>query len=167
MTILKLHQTPDPILRTKSVLVDKFDQALKDLVDNMFETMYAESGAGLAAIQVGVAQRIFVVDVSEDRSGAMVFINPEITYFSDELIALNEGCLSFPGGRVMIDRPQMVRVSFQDINGTRKEIEADDWLARAVQHELDHLNGILLIDRVSKLKSEMLIKKVKKLQQLH
>ena len=162
MAILKIIEEPDPILRQKSELVEDFSSDLHALVEDMLDTMYESKGAGLAAIQVGVPKRIFIADVSDEGNDPLIFINPEITYYSENKIALNEGCLSFPSGRVMIERPEVVTVQFHDLDGELKEITAYDWLSRAIQHELDHLNGILLIDHISKLKQEIFLKKVRK-----
>ena len=165
MSSLRLVETPDTLLRMKSEPVSQFGGELKSFIDEMTSLMYEEDGAGISAVQVGVLKRIFIVDISDDRSSPIVFINPEIIHYSENKIALNEGCLSFPGRvRLMIERPETVKVKFHDYMGNQKEITADDWLSRAIQHENDHLNGVLLLDHVSKLKQDLFVKKVQKFQ---
>ena len=164
MSLLKLVESPNEILRQKSKDVSVFGAELQSFIDDMLETMYHEEGAGLAAVQVGSLKRIFIVDISSEGNSPIVFINPEIISASEKKICFNEGCLSFPGGRLLIDRPEVVSVKYQDVMGNINEITADGWFSRAIQHENDHLNGVLLIDYVSKLKAEMLNKKVQKLQ---
>lgn len=164
MAIMKIVESPEEILRQRSQEVNIFGDELKALIDDMLETMYNEQGAGLAAVQVGHLKRLFIVDISEDGNAPLVFINPEIVTASEQKICFSEGCLSFPGGRLMIDRPEVVTVKYQDEMGNSKEMTADGWLSRAIQHENDHLNGVLLIDYVSKLKADMLNKKVHKYQ---
>ena len=134
----------DPILKKKSSNVEKFDDKIKLLVEDMKETMYKNDGVGLAAVQVGILKRIFIVDIGE---GLNVFINPEIEQMSGEYID-NEGCLSFPGKLYKVRRPKMVKVKAQDENGKEFEIEAEDLFARAICHENDHLNGIVFLDHV-------------------
>jgi len=164
MTILKVVESPDNLLRQKSKTVTTFGPELESFISDMFETMYHESGAGLAAVQVGHLKRIFITDISRENTSPLIFINPEITYESPNKIEFNEGCLSFPGGRLLIERPEVVTVKYQDVMGETKEITVDDWLSRAVQHENDHLDGVLLVDYVSKLKADILKKKVSKHQ---
>ena len=164
MAILKIIEEPDPILRRKSDPVLEFNHELRSFLDDMLDTMYHANGAGLAAIQVGVPKRIFISNTDEGND-PIFFINPEITYYSENKIALNEGCLSFPGGRLTIERPEVVTVRFQDVDGKFRDITAYEWLSRAIQHENDHLNGVLLIDHISKLKQDMFLKKVRKNQQ--
>lgn len=164
MAIMKIVESPDNLLRQKSKEVSVFGDELKAFIADMLETMYNEDGAGLAAVQVGHLKRIFTVDISESGDSPIIFINPEIIASSEKKICFSEGCLSFPGGRLMIDRPEVVTVKYQDEMGNTNEITADGWLSRAIQHEGDHLDGILLVDHVSKLKADMLNKKVHKLQ---
>ena len=164
MTIRPIHVIPDGVLREKAQPVTAFDADLKRLVEDMFETMYAAPGIGLAAPQVGVMQRVFVVDVSprEDMKEPLAFINPEITWASDETSVYEEGCLSIPEYYEEVERPARVRMRFQDVEGKSCEIEADGVLATCAQHELDHLNGVLFIDHISKLKREMVWRKFNK-----
>lgn len=164
MTIRPIHVIPDGVLREKAQPVTAFDADLKRLVEDMFETMYAAPGIGLAAPQVGVMQRVFVVDVSprEDMKEPLAFINPEITWASDETSVYEEGCLSIPEYYEEVERPARVRMRFQDVEGKEHEIEAGGVLATCAQHELDHLNGVLFIDHISKLKREMVWRKFNK-----
>ena len=144
MALLPILQHPDPRLRNKARLVERFDAALQKLVDDMFETMYAAPGVGLAAPQVGVQKRFFVYDVGD---GPGVVINPEIRETSGEW-EHDEGCLSVPGLFWPITRPKVVHLVGQDIDGNDIEFEADDLLARMFQHEVDHLDGMLLLARL-------------------
>ena len=163
MAILKVITVPHPTLRAKAEPITEFDDAVKMLAENMLETMYAEKGVGLAANQVNVLQRIFVTDCSEERDEPMVFINPEIIAESEELEAAEEGCLSLPtlyGGPVL--RPEKVTVRAQDVNGEFFEVEANELLGRCIQHELDHLNGVLFIDYLSRMKQQRILKKLEK-----
>ena len=164
MTIRPIHVIPDGVLREKAQPVTAFDSDLKRLVEDMFETMYAAPGIGLAAPQVGVMQRVFVVDVSprEDMKEPLAFINPEITWSSDETSVYEEGCLSIPEYYEEVERPARVRMRFQDVEGKEHEIEASGVLATCTQHELDHLDGVLFIDHISKLKREMVWRKFTK-----
>ena len=135
-------------------------------MDAMVETMYGAFGIGLAAIQVGVPKRLLVIDMAleDEPKEPRFFINPEITWTSDDLHTFKEGCLSVPDNFAEVDRPEKCRVNFLDYNGKPQEIEADGLLATCIQHELDHLNGILFIDRISKLKKKMILKKLTKAQ---
>lgn len=163
MAILEVITVPHPTLREKAVPVTSFDATLKQLVEDMFETMYEEKGVGLAANQVNVLQRIFVADCSEERNDPKVFINPEILEVSEETDAAEEGCLSLPtlySGPVI--RPVAVRVRAQDVNGEFFELEADGLLGRCIQHEYDHLEGVLFIDYLSRLKQQRILKKLEK-----
>ncbi len=164
MTIYSLITAPNPLLRSISEPVLKVDKELQIYLDDLLETMYHEKGAGLASIQVGIPKRIMVIDVGhreiENRPDPHFFINPEIVWFSEEQQIYPEGCLSFPGGYLEISRPKTIRVRYLDYNGKEQEKQVTDWMARAVQHELDHLNGVVLIDHVSKLKGDLLMKKV-------
>jgi peptide deformylase len=136
----------EPVLREKARPVEKFDKNLKSLVERMLKVMKEADGVGLAAPQIGVSLRVVTIDVGE---GPYVLVNPEIIWYSEEESDFEEGCLSFPGVSVNIRRPEKVRVSYFDEKGGRAVIEADGLFARAVQHELDHLNGVLIIDRAS------------------
>jgi peptide deformylase len=154
------------MLREKSKPIEQVNKELQTFIDSMLETMYIEHGAGLAAIQVGVPKRIMLVDVGEDRDHSVkdphIFINPEILEFSEEQKIYSEGCLSFPGGHLEIERPRFVKVKYTDYHGKENLVEADGWFSRAIQHELDHLDGVLLIDHVSRIKKDVLMRKVKK-----
>ncbi|MFN7038920.1 MAG: peptide deformylase [Alphaproteobacteria bacterium] len=167
MAKLPLVIAPDPRLKQVSVAVDKIDKDLQKFMDDMLETMYHEEGAGLAAVQVGVLKRIMVIDIEEiKRKNPIFFVNPEITFLSEETCIKNEGCLSFPGQRIEIERPSYLTVEFLDYDGNKQKLEADDWMARAVLHELDHLNGITTPDHASKLKREMAMKRALKIKKI-
>lgn len=157
----------DPVLRTPAEAVESFDDALRSLVDDMFETMYHAEGVGLAAPQIGLSKRILVVDVRDDddpAAGRFAVINPEIVAVSRETEKASEGCLSIPGLEELVERPAVVEVRGFDVRGTPFTVEASDLLGRALQHEIDHLDGVLFLDRVSALKRRMLLKKWRKLQ---
>jgi peptide deformylase len=164
MSIRPIHVIPDGVLREKALPVTAFDADLKRLVEDMFETMYAAPGIGLAAPQVGVMQRVFVVDVSprEDMKEPLAFINPEIAWVSEETSVYEEGCLSIPEYYEEVERPARVRMRFLEVAGKEYEVEAGGVLATCIQHELDHLNGVLFIDHISKLKREMVWRKFNK-----
>lgn len=165
MSVKKLVILPDARLRQISAPVTRVDKALRAFVDDMFETMYDAPGIGLAAIQVGEPKRLFTLDVSkrEDNREPMVVINPEITWVSEETNVYEEGCLSIPEYYEEVERPAQVRLKYRDIDFVEREIEADGLLATCIQHELDHLNGVLFIDHISKLKRDRVIKKFTKL----
>ena len=155
---------PDPLLRKVSEPVTSVNTEVKNLMDDMLETMYAAPGIGLAAVQVGVLKRIIVIDLSKDgqKKDPLFIVNPQITFKSDELISYEEGCLSIPNHFAEVKRPSSCKVKFLDYNGKKREINADGLLATCVQHEVDHLNGVLFIDHLSKLKKDIIIKKTKK-----
>ena len=155
---------PDPILRQVSKPVTLVNTEVKKLMNDMLETMYAAPGIGLAAVQVGVLKRIIVIDLSKDgeKKDPLFIINPEITFKSDELISYEEGCLSIPNQFAEVKRPSSCKVNFLDYDGKKKEINADGLLATCIQHEIDHLNGVLFIDHLSKLKKDLILKKTKK-----
>ncbi|HEY0223016.1 MAG TPA: peptide deformylase [Pseudolabrys sp.] len=155
---------PDKRLRLKSEAVRAMDKALGALIDDMFETMYAAPGIGLAAIQVGVPQRVVVMDLAkkDDPPAPQVFINPEIVSSSDEKSTYEEGCLSIPEYYEEVERPKVVKVKYLDRDLKPQEVEADGLLATCLQHEIDHTNGVLFIDYISKLKRDMVMKKFKK-----
>ncbi len=155
---------PDKRLRLKSDAVTAIDKPLRKLVEDMFETMYAAPGIGLAAIQVGVAQRVVTMDLAkkDELPQPQVFINPEVTWASEEKSTYEEGCLSIPEYYEEVTRPQAVRVKFIDLDGKPQEIEAAGLLSTCLQHEIDHTNGVLFIDHISKLKRDMVLKKFKK-----
>jgi peptide deformylase len=159
---------PDKKLRLVSEPVERFDDELQRFADDMLETMYEAPGIGLAAIQVGVARRMLVCDVAkrEDEDAEadpMILVNPEILWSSDERSVREEGCLSIPEYFAEVERPETVRVSYLDPRGKPHEMEASGVLATCLQHEIDHLNGMLFIDYLSKLKRDMVIRKFSKL----
>jgi peptide deformylase len=161
MALLTILHHPDPRLREKAKPVTRFDAALQTLIDDMFETMYAAPGVGLAATQVGVAQRVAVMDCAgTEKDEPMVFINPEIIEL-EEATEVEEGCLSVPGVAEKLKRFHRVKARALDRNGKAFEIEADGLLAQCIQHEIDHLDGKLYIDRLSSLKRERLLKRQK------
>lgn len=170
MSVLPLREYPDPVLHQKCTPISKIDDTLRTLASDMLETMYADRGVGLAAPQIGLSKRIIVIDAEqkEDENGhhqkgnPMCLINPEIIYKSEETIFFCEGCLSVPGQSADVERHQKIKVRYQDISGLVKEIEAEDYLAVVLQHEIDHLDGILYIDHLSRLKRNMLLKKLEK-----
>ena len=164
MTIRKILIEPDPFLRQKSSKVDKVDDEIQKLMDDMLETMYQAPGIGLAAIQIGVPKRVIVIDLSRDdeKKNPLYLINPEIINNSENNIAYEEGCLSVPGQFAEINRPNKCKVKYLDYNGAEKILNAEGLLATCIQHEIDHLEGILFIDYLSKLKKSMIIKKLSK-----
>jgi len=151
-------------LRLKSEAVKAVDKELRDLIDDMFETMYAAPGIGLAAIQVGVPRRVVTVDLAkkDEPKKPQVFINPEVFWASDEKATYEEGCLSIPEYYEEVERPKSVKVKFLDLDLKPQEVDADGLLATCLQHEIDHTNGVLFIDHISKLKRDMVMKKFKK-----
>ena len=163
MALLPILHHPDPRLRQKAKPVARFDAALQTLIDDMFETMYAAPGVGLAATQVGVDLRVAVMDCSreEGKREPLVFINPEILESADPE-EVDEGCLSVPGVSDNLKRNHRVRARAQDRKGKAFEIEAEGLLAQCIQHEVDHLDGKLYIDRLSSLKRERLLKRMKR-----
>ena len=163
MAKLEILEFPDPRLRTVAKPVEKVDDELRKLIDDMFETMYACPGIGLAATQVNVHQRLIVMDLSEDQSQPRVFINPEITPLTDEVAPYEEGCLSVPGFYEKVQRPARVRIKALDRDGNTFEEEADELLATCIQHEIDHLDGKLFVDYVSRLKRDRIKKKLEKI----
>jgi len=169
MTIQKILTEPNKILREKSLRVENVDKDIQRLMDDMLETLYAAPGIGLAAIQVGVAKRVIVMDISRDRNkdkepkkNPMYFVNPEIVWKSEDKFTYEEGCLSVPNQFAEINRPKQCHVKHLDYNGQPQELKADGLLSTCIQHEIDHLEGILFIDYLSKLKKEMIIKKLSK-----
>lgn len=166
--ILTLRTVPDPVLREIAQPVAKVDSDIATLMRDMLETMYACKGVGLAAPQVGVLKRVIVVDVADpqDPAKALLMANPEILSSSEDEFCYNEGCLSVPGQYAEVTRPKRVRVAYLDINNTRQELEAEDLLSTCLQHEIDHLNGGLFVDHLSKLKRDMLLKKVEKARRI-
>jgi peptide deformylase len=164
MTKLKLYEYPSSVLKQKSVKVDVVDDELRQFLDDMLETMYDSRGCGLAAPQVGVLKRVVVIDIAHEgeEPNPIYMVNPEIVWKSEEKEVGEEGCLSIPGQRAQVERYKAVKVKYVDYDGKNQELEADDFLAIAVQHELDHLDGILYIDHISRLKRQMLLKKLEK-----
>ena len=164
MTLRQILTEPNPTLRQKSLKVDQVDKDLQKLMDDMLETMYAAPGIGLAAIQVGVPKRVIVLDIApkDGPRNPMFFVNPEIIKKSDNNSTYEEGCLSVPGQFAEIDRPDKCHIKYLDYHGQSKEIKAEGMLATCIQHEMDHLEGILFIDYLSKLKKSMIIKKLSK-----
>jgi len=157
---------PDKRLRLKSESVATIDKDLCALIDDMFETMYDAPGIGLAAIQIGVPKRVVTLDLArkDDPKAPQVFINPEVVWASDETSAYEEGCLSIPEYYEEVARPKSVKVRYLDIDGKAQEIAAEGLLATCLQHEIDHTNGVLFIDHISKLKRDMVVKKFRKAQ---
>jgi peptide deformylase len=169
MAIRPIFETPDPVLRQISRPVDVFDDELKTLVADMFETMYDAPGIGLAAVQVGVPIRLLVIDLQEPEEedgepvrDPRVFINPEILWHSDSEVPYTEGCLSVPEQYAEVMRPDRIRATWRDEKGATYEEDIDGLLAVCLQHEMDHLNGVLFIDHLSKLKRDMVLKKLAK-----
>ena len=171
MAILPILETPDPLLRTISTPVEAIDDELQRLIDDMFDTMYDAPGIGLAAVQVGVPRRLLVIDLQEPESDEedappvrrpRVFINQQILDASDELSVYSEGCLSVPEQYAEVERPASVRVSWLDREGRIHEEVLDGLLATCLQHEMDHLEGVLFIDHLSRMKRDMLLKKLDK-----
>lgn len=165
MAVLKLYEYPDPILRQKCEKAGHVDDKMRAFLDDMLETMYADKGCGLAAPQVGVSKRIVVLDYAteeDEEKKPMFLVNPEIIWKSDEKVIFCEGCLSLPEQRADVERHERVRVHFTDYHGQEQEVLADGLLAIILQHEIDHLDGILYIDHLSRLKRERLLKKLEK-----
>ena len=162
MTKRKIITEPNIILRKKSVTLEKVDDDLRELMDDMLETMYAAPGIGLAGVQVGILKRLIVIDVSKDgeKKSPLYLINPEIISKSSNTSVYEEGCLSLPGYYAEIERPAECQIEYIDYHGKKKEMKASGLLATCIQHEIDHLNGILFIDYLSKLKRDMVIKKL-------
>lgn len=163
MSILEILTYPNPKLRQPTQTVTMFDAALEAFVQQMYATMYEDQGCGLAATQVGNAQRIFVMDISRDETNPICLINPEIVH-QEGIVQSDEGCLSFPGIYAQVKRAKAVTVRFKTEKGVDQELALEGLGSHCVQHELDHLNGILFVDWLSKLKRERLLKKLLKLQ---
>ena len=166
MTIKKILTEPNKLLRQKSHLVEKVGELEKELMNDMLETMYAANGIGLAAIQIGVPKRIIVMDLSkeENKKLPMYFVNPLIIKKNEQKTIYEEGCLSVPNQFAEIQRSSKCEVEYLDYNGNKQNLQAEGLLATCIQHEMDHLEGILFIDYLSKLKKEMIIKKLSKQQ---
>ena len=164
----KIHPVvkwPDPVLAKRGEEVTVFDDALKTLVDEMFESMYIAQGIGLAAPQIALSKRIAVIDVSfkKNPSDKIALINPQIIHAEGKQVE-EEGCLSLPEIREKVSRAEFVKVKAQDVTGQWFEVEGEELLSRALQHEIDHLDGVLFIDRISRLKRELVLRKIKKMQ---
>jgi peptide deformylase len=174
VTLLPIIEIPDPVLRAQSAPVERVDDELQRLIADMFATMYAAPGIGLAAVQVGIPRRLLVIDLQESAEPAEgeeegepvknphVFINPEIVHASDARKTYNEGCLSIPDQYAEVERPDIVRARWIDEKGKEREGEFDGLMSVCLQHEVDHLNGILFIDHLSRLKRDIVVKKVLK-----
>ena len=164
MALRKILTEPNKILREKSLSVENVDKDIQILMDDMLETMYAAPGIGLAAIQVGIPKRVIVLDIKqkEGQKNPICLVNPEIIEKSKNNSTYEEGCLSVPGQFAEIDRPDKCHVKYLDYYGEKKEMKAEGMLATCIQHEIDHLEGILFIDYLSKLKKTMIIKKLSK-----
>ncbi len=164
MALRDIIKLPDKRLRLVSEPVDKIDAGLKRLIEDMFETMYHAPGIGLAAIQVGEPKRVVIMDISkkEDPKNPQVFINPEIVWWSEDKSVYEEGCLSIPDIHEDVERPARVTVRYLDLAGKVQETQAEGLFATCIQHEIDHLNGVLFIDYISKLKRDRIVKKFTK-----
>ena len=160
----KILIEPDPILRKKCEPLEMVDDNVINLMKDMLQTMYAAPGIGLAAVQIGILKRLIVIDISKDekKKDPLFLINPEIIKKSDDTSIYEEGCLSLPGQFAEIERPAECFLKYIDLNGQEKELKAKGLLSTCIQHEVDHLNGVLFIDYLSKLKKDMIIKKLAK-----
>jgi peptide deformylase len=162
MALLNILEFPDPRLRTIAEPVEQVDDEIRTLIDDMFETMYAAPGIGLAATQINVHKRIVVIDISEEGDEPLVLINPEYELLTEELDQMQEGCLSVPGFYENVERPEHLRLKALDRDGKPYELEAKGLLAVCIQHELDHLNGKLFVDHISRLKRDRIRSKLEK-----
>jgi peptide deformylase len=164
MALREIITLPDKRLRLKSEPVKRIDAGIRKLVEDMFVTMYDAPGIGLAAIQVGVQKRVVTMDLAKKEGDhePRVFINPELVWASDDKATYEEGCLSIPEYYEEVERPAQVKVKYLDLDGKAQEVEANGLLATCLQHEIDHLNGVLFIDHISKLKRDRVIKKFAK-----
>ena len=167
MTVQKLITVPNDILRKKSKAIEKVSSSEKKLIKDLIETMYHHKGIGLAAIQVGIPKRIIVLDVQQkgEKKKPLCFINPVIKNISKEKSRYEEGCLSIPNTFIDIERPKICNIEFIDIDGKKKNMECDGLLSTCIQHEINHLDGKLIIDFLSKLKKDLIIKKLSKTKQ--
>jgi peptide deformylase len=168
MDLYDIITVPDPVLKTKSPLVDKVDDYIQSQMDKMLETMYEAPGIGLAANQVGILNRVLVMDVTrrteQDEKSPVFMVNPEIVWRSEELSVMEEGCLSIPQQYAEVERPATVRVKYLDYYGKEQEGEFDELSSHCVQHEIDHLDGVLFIDYLSRVKRDMMVRRVQKLK---
>ena len=160
----KIITEPDTILRKKSLNLEKVDNELRELMDDMLETMYAAPGIGLAGVQIGILKRLIVIDVSreKEKKNPLFLVNPKIISKSNNTSVYEEGCLSLPGYFAEIERPAECQIEYIDYYGKKKKMRVNGLLATCIQHEVDHLNGVLFIDYLSKLKRDMIIKKLVK-----
>lgn len=165
MALRKILHYPDPRLRVQALPVARVDQEIRGLIRDMAETMYEAPGIGLAATQINVAKRVVVIDISPDHKDLRVFVNPVIVH-SEGVYGIEEGCLSVPGIYEEVERARKVRVEAMDGNGTRFQLEAEDLLAVCIQHEIDHLDGKVFVDYLSRLKQQRIRKKLEKQQRL-
>ena len=168
MTVRPILTAPDPRLQAVSTDVEKVDAEIRKLVDDMAESMYAADGIGLAAVQIGVPKRVIVIDLDqkEGKKNPRAFINPKIIWASEEMAVFEEGCLSVPEIWDDVERPARIKAEYLDLDGKKVELEADGMLATCLLHEMDHLNGVLFIDHLSRLKRGMAIKKLTKAKKL-
>ena len=166
MALLQILQAPHPALKRQASPVESIDEGTLRLMDDMLETMYVAPGIGLAAPQVGVGQRIIVLDLAKENDARepMRMINPEIVWSSEELVVMEEGCLSLPDQFAEVKRPGAVRVRYLDPTGASREVTGDGMLARVLQHEVDHLDGILFVDHISALRRNMIMRKLEKVR---
>lgn len=164
MTVRPIITLPDPLLRKPSAPIERVDDVVRRLATDMLETMYAAPGVGLAAVQVAVPRRLIVLDTAKDEEPPqpLVLINPEIVQLGSEMRTHEEGCLSIPDVRVEIERPGTLTVRYIDLEGKQQELKAEGLLATAVQHEIDHLNGKLIIDFLTRLKRDIIVRRFKK-----
>jgi peptide deformylase len=169
MSTFQIVTGPDPRLKQASLHIEEVNNEIRAVFDKMLMTMHKEDGIGLAAVQVGVMKRLMIIDATavEDRKEPFFMANPEIVYASPEVCVYPEGCLSFPGARLEIERPEFVKIRYLDYHNEQREIEAEELLARVFQHEFDHLNGITFVDHLSPLKREMTLKRVLKFKKLY
>ncbi len=173
MTIRPILTAPDPRLKAVSTDVEVVDSAIRTLLDDMADSMYAADGIGLAAVQIGVAKRVLVIDLDqksgdqkEGKKNPVAYINPKNVWASDEMATFEEGCLSVPEVWDDVERPARIKCEYLDRDGKKQVLEADGMLATCLQHEMDHLNGVLFIDHLSRLKRAMVVKKLTKLKKL-
>ncbi|UTW51992.1 peptide deformylase [bacterium SCSIO 12827] len=168
MSVLEIIVAPDPRLKRRAESVDKVDDEVRKIMDDMLDTMYAANGIGLAGPQVGVLKRIIVVDVARDGDDRqpMQMANPEVIWESEDERSYEEGCLSLPEHFAEVVRPEAVKVRYLDRENEIRTIDADDILATCIQHEIDHLDGVLFVDHISSLKRNMIIKKLQKFKKL-
>ncbi len=164
MTIRTILTAPDPRLKTVAKDIAKVDGEIRSLIDDMIETMYAAVGVGLAAVQIGIAKRIIVMDLDQKsgKRNPRVFVNPKILWASEELATFEEGCLSVPEIWEDVERPARIRAEYLDRDGKKQTLEADGLLADCLQHEMDHLDGVLFIDHLSRLKRSIALRKLAK-----